>query len=78
VLLFRNTVTYLEINFHRRVAKDAEGIYFLFAAERPRRNGIIDLIVLINGRLPANKKKVYLCALCGFAVRSKIYGYIDK
>jgi len=35
VLLFVITVTYLSNNFHHRVAKGAEGIYFLFAAERP-------------------------------------------
>jgi hypothetical protein len=60
------------IFFHRKGAKGAERKYFLFAVERPRRNGMIDPNLCINGRPPANKKKSILCALGVFAVKFKI------
>ena len=34
-----------EISYHRRGAKGAECEYFLFAVERPRRNGIADRVI---------------------------------
>jgi hypothetical protein len=44
------------IFFHRRGAKCAEDIYFMFAVERPRIGGMTVLLSISAGRPPANIK----------------------